>query len=175
MFSGAGTPHSSAKFTAAKTITVRLKPFALRFVSAQNEMDLLFLRERAFDRAKQFNRPRTTDLYFDHSSARIAGGKANFDWPVVLRLNEIDVAHDAISVCGVRAAKSMRVSALTFSLKAVSVAKIGAHHSAGMLSRCHHFETADDLASISAAIASLVSQSSINARNEVICRVIPSL
>ena len=68
----------------------------------------------------------------------------------------------------------MRVSALTLSLNAVSVAKIGDHHSAGMLSRCHHFETADALALISVAIASLVSQSSISARNELICDAMPA-
>ena len=69
----------------------------------------------------------------------------------------------------------MRVSALTLALIAVSVARIGAHHSAGTLSRCHHFDTADDLAPISAAIPSREDQSSIRARNELIWSAMPWL
>jgi len=69
---------------------------------------------------------------------------------------------------GARAARSISVSGLTRDLIAVSVERIGAHHSAGTLSRCHHLDTADDLAPISAAIPSREGQSSIRARNELI-------
>ena len=50
--------------------------------------------------------------------------------------------------------------------EATLVAKITDHHSAGMLLRCHHLETVRESAPISAANASLVSQSSITERND---------
>jgi ribosome-binding protein aMBF1 (putative translation factor) len=67
-----------------------------------------------------------------------------------------------------RAARLVRSSAVTQFAPASSVANTAAHHSAGMLSLCHHLETADAPAPISAAIASREGQSSMIERNEVI-------
>lgn len=53
-----------------------------------------------------------------------------------------------------RAAKPVSTSAVTPFSEALAVARTADHHSAGTLSRCHHLETAEDLAPISAAIAS---------------------
>lgn len=60
----------------------------------------------------------------------------------------------------------MRRSALTPAPRPVTDSTIGAHHSDGMLSRCHHFETAEADARISDAIASRDCQSAITSRNE---------
>jgi DNA-binding transcriptional regulator YiaG len=67
----------------------------------------------------------------------------------------------------------MSVSALTAALVAVPLARIGDHHSAGTLSRCHHFDTAEGFALISEAIASREGQSSISERNVLICEAMP--
>jgi ribosome-binding protein aMBF1 (putative translation factor) len=70
--------------------------------------------------------------------------------------------HAAIS----RAAKLAKSSAVTPLDRASSVPITDAHHSAGMALLCHHFETADGLAPMSAASASRVGQSSMTSRNE---------
>jgi len=62
---------------------------------------------------------------------------------------------------GCRAAKAVRASALSPASTALSVARTADHHSAGTLSRCHHLETAEGLAPISAAMASRERQRSI--------------
>lgn len=74
-----------------------------------------------------------------------------------------------------RAARAMRVSALSWDSDAATVANIGDHHSAGTLSRCHHFDTADGLAPISEAIASREGQSSIKSRKVSICVAMPDV
>ncbi len=74
-----------------------------------------------------------------------------------------------------RAAKAIKVSALTLDLDAADVANIGDHQSAGTLSRCHHLETADGLAPISEAIASREGQSSIKARKVSIRGAMPEV
>jgi hypothetical protein len=66
-----------------------------------------------------------------------------------------------------RAAKVVSASAVTPAARAISVARIRDHHSAGTQSRCHHFETADDRAPMSDAIASREDQSCMTARNDV--------
>lgn len=66
-----------------------------------------------------------------------------------------------------RAAINVRVSALISDARPVS--RIADHHSAGMLSRCHHLEMAEDRAPMSEAIASREGQSSITERKESIC------
>jgi DNA-binding XRE family transcriptional regulator len=66
-----------------------------------------------------------------------------------------------------RAAKVARSSAVTPAAEARSVARTVDHHSAGTLLRCHHLETAEARAPISAAIASREVQSSMTDRNEV--------
>ncbi len=68
---------------------------------------------------------------------------------------------------GDRAAQSVIIWADTPAWPARSVAKIGDHQSAGMLLRCHHFETAHTPAPSSDAMLSRDGQSSITARNEV--------
>ena len=70
----------------------------------------------------------------------------------------------ASSICF--AAKRAKRSAVTPPVLAVSAAKTRVHHSEGILSRCHHFETADARAPISEAIASRETQSSMTVRNE---------
>ncbi len=67
-----------------------------------------------------------------------------------------------------RAAKEARTSAVTALSAARPVAITETHHSAGMLSRCHHLDTADAPAPISKAIASREGQSSITDRNVLI-------
>jgi DNA-binding XRE family transcriptional regulator len=62
---------------------------------------------------------------------------------------------------GSRAARSVRSSAVIPASTAISVLSTAAHHSAGKLSRCHHLETAEGLASISPAIASREGQRSM--------------
>lgn len=71
------------------------------------------------------------------------------------------------STTGTRAAHSVIKFAVAPAALARSVIKIGAHHSAGMLSRCHHFETAEAPAPMSAAMLSREDQSSMIERNEV--------
>lgn len=75
------------------------------------------------------------------------------------------------SAAGCRAAKAVRASAFRPAATALSVIKMADHHSAGTLSRCHHFETADALASKSiarksTAIASLDGHKSMIERND---------
>jgi transcriptional regulator with XRE-family HTH domain len=72
----------------------------------------------------------------------------------------------AISRTGSRAARRVSKSAVTPAAPAFSVARTADHHSAGMLSRCHHFETADEAAPVSAANASREGQSSMTDRND---------
>ena len=74
--------------------------------------------------------------------------------------------HARASSAACLAAKVVRSSAVTPFKPATSVPKIADHHSAGTLSRCHHFETVDDPAPISADMASREGQSSIRARKE---------
>jgi hypothetical protein len=75
------------------------------------------------------------------------------------------------AISGFRAAKEVSVSAEISASAARSVASTADHHSAGMLSRCHHFDTAHapQPAPTSAAMASRDGQSSMIERNEVIC------
>lgn len=68
---------------------------------------------------------------------------------------------------GSRAAKPVSLSAVKPATIPRSVVRTAAHHSAGMLSRCHHLETAGALAPISAAIASRDGHSSMIDRNDV--------
>jgi DNA-binding XRE family transcriptional regulator len=72
-----------------------------------------------------------------------------------------------------RAAKAVKVSEVTPASRARSVDKIADHLSDGMLSRCHHLETADERAAISEASASLEGQSSITERKDRISLVMP--
>ena len=67
---------------------------------------------------------------------------------------------------GARAARAVRASASRPAPSATTVDKIGNHHSAGTLSRCHHLETAEALAPMSAAIVSREGQSSMMERND---------
>jgi len=70
--------------------------------------------------------------------------------------------------CGIgRAAHDVIIKAEIPAWAARSVAKIGAHHSAGMLSRCHHLETAEAPAPMSDAMPSREGHSSITERNDV--------
>lgn len=66
-----------------------------------------------------------------------------------------------------RAAQAVIIAADIPAWTARSVARIGAHHSAGILSRCHHFETVEAPAPMSDASASREGQSSMTERNEV--------
>lgn len=66
-----------------------------------------------------------------------------------------------------RAAKAVSFSAVTPLSFAIPVASIAAQRSAGITSRCHHFETADAPAPISDAKASREGHSSITARKDV--------
>src|SRR5229473_6292126 len=72
----------------------------------------------------------------------------------------IDLSHARASI-GTRAAKAVRAAASSPAPRAISVAKTADHHSAGTLSRCHHLETAEALAPMSAAIASREGQRSM--------------
>lgn len=65
-----------------------------------------------------------------------------------------------------RAARAVKASAVRRDDAAVSVERTAAHHSAGMLSRCHHLDTADAPAPISAAMASREVQSSMMVRKD---------
>lgn len=65
-----------------------------------------------------------------------------------------------------RAAKAVKSSAVTPPSIALRVTRTADHHSAGMLSRCHHLETAEAPAPMSAAMASREVQSSMIARND---------
>src|ERR1700761_4775427 len=67
---------------------------------------------------------------------------------------------------GSRAAKAVRSSAVIPFPKAVWVANIADHHSAGTLSSCHHLETVEAPAPMSDAMASREGQSSITALKE---------
>lgn len=67
---------------------------------------------------------------------------------------------------GSRAARRARSSALTPAVLTGSERSTDAHHSAGMLSRCHHFDTAEAPAPMAAAIASRDGHSSMMERNE---------
>jgi ribosome-binding protein aMBF1 (putative translation factor) len=73
-----------------------------------------------------------------------------------------------------RAANSVSLSDVTPASRARSVDKIADHLSEGMLSRCHHLETAEERAAISEASASLEGQSSITDRKDRIS-VMPRL
>lgn len=79
---------------------------------------------------------------------------------IVVRFRERHARTSADSL----AAKAVRTPAVTRLSLATPVASIAAHHSAGIPSRCHHFETADAPAPISAAIASREGHSSITDR-----------
>jgi ribosome-binding protein aMBF1 (putative translation factor) len=72
-----------------------------------------------------------------------------------------------------RAANTVNRSEVTPADRAVSVDKIADHLSEGMLSRCHHFETAEDRAAISDARASFDGQSSITSLNDFISFAMP--
>ena len=67
-----------------------------------------------------------------------------------------------------RAAKVVRRSEVTPAVDAISVPMIADHHSEGIASRCHHFETCDGVAPIAAAKSTLSGQSSMTDRNEQI-------
>lgn len=75
--------------------------------------------------------------------------------------------HHARTSAGSRAANRASSSAVTPFETAFSVLRTEAHHSAGTLSRCHHFETAEERAPKSDAIASRESHNSITDRNVV--------
>ncbi len=68
---------------------------------------------------------------------------------------------------GIRAASRVNVSEVTPAAIALSVASSTDHHSAGILSRCHHLEIAAARAPRSAAIVSRKGQSSMMDRNEI--------
>jgi hypothetical protein len=74
--------------------------------------------------------------------------------------------HDGRPSTGARAASSAKRSAVKPADFDSEAARSGDHHSAGMLSRCHHLETAHALAPISAARASLEGHFSIIERND---------
>jgi hypothetical protein len=81
---------------------------------------------------------------------------------IVVRLKD-----HARALTGSRAARPVSLSAVKPATIPRSVVKTIAHHSAGMLSRCHHLETAAALAPMSAAIASREGHSSMIDRNDV--------
>lgn len=64
------------------------------------------------------------------------------------------------------AANSVSLSEVTPAPRASSVPKIADHHSAGMLSRCHHLETVGARAEMSEAMASFEGHSSITSRKD---------
>lgn len=75
-------------------------------------------------------------------------------------MGEIVVLHGCAPI-GSRAARLVSNSAVTPFSRAFSVASTEAHHSEGMLFRCHHFDTAEELAPTSDAMASFEGQSSM--------------
>ncbi len=66
----------------------------------------------------------------------------------------------------IRAAKLVKTSAVTAFSLARSVERTADHHSAGIVSRCHHFETVDDRAPVASAMASREGHNSITARKD---------
>lgn len=88
--------------------------------------------------------------------------------------NVVQFPRDHAQTLGIsRAASSTSLLGSTPAERARSVDKIADHLSEGMLSRCHHLETADARASISEAKASLEGQSSITSLKELISVAIP--
>lgn len=84
-----------------------------------------------------------------------------------MKNNVIQFPRDHAQALGIsRAANSVNMSDVTPASRARGVDKIEAHRSEGMLSRCHHLETADDRAEMSEASASLEGQSSITDRKD---------
>lgn len=75
--------------------------------------------------------------------------------------------HRSRSSMGARAANLVSKSAVIPLSLAFSVPSKADHHSEGILSRCHHLDTADDLAPISNAMVSLEDHSSMMARNDL--------
>lgn len=75
----------------------------------------------------------------------------------------------ALDSASSRAANEASTSAVNPTSAARFVARTDTHHSAGILSRCHHLEMADGLAPVSSAIPSREVQRSITFLNEVIC------
>ena len=71
-----------------------------------------------------------------------------------------------VSTATGRAAKAAKSSAVKPADLEGSVARIEDHHSAGMLSRCHHLDTADAPAPMDSAMPSREGQSSITERKE---------
>lgn len=67
----------------------------------------------------------------------------------------------------------MSLSDVTPDFRARSVDRIADHLSDGMLSRCHHLETAEDRTEISEARASFEGQSSITSLNDLISVAMP--
>ena len=74
--------------------------------------------------------------------------------------------HHARASMTSRAASAVRISAVTPFCEASSVERTDDHHSAGILSRCHHLETVEAPAPASAAMASRESQSSMIFRKD---------
>jgi DNA-binding transcriptional regulator YiaG len=85
------------------------------------------------------------------------------------------VRHGRAASADSRAARRVQISALRPCDVPHSVSSTDAHHSAGMLSLCHHFDTAADLAPISAAIASRDGQSSMIDRKEGVSVIPPAI
>lgn len=79
----------------------------------------------------------------------------------------IRLSDHARAAIGSRAAKAVNCFAVRPSAKPRSDSKTASHHSAGMLSRCHHLDTAGALAPMSVAMASREGQSSMIDLNEV--------
>jgi hypothetical protein len=84
------------------------------------------------------------------------------------------IRYHARASAGSRAANVISFSAFKPAADARSVAKTEDHHSAGILFLCPHFVTRGTVVPTSDAIASREGQSSIIARNDVIC-VMPPL
>lgn len=92
----------------------------------------------------------------------------------------VDFPHHGRASKVSRAAKVVRISALTPASDAFAVQRTADHHSAGMLSRCHHLDTADafavgSIARKSKAMASLDGHRSITSRNDWIASIAPRL
>lgn len=77
------------------------------------------------------------------------------------------VKFHARALAGSRAANAVNCLAVRPAVIATPESKTASHHSDGTLSRCHHFETAEALAPMSAAMASREGQSSMIDLNEV--------
>lgn len=91
--------------------------------------------------------------------------RANNTGGVRMNVVQFPGAHrDAPAVS--RAASKIKVSDVTPPLRALSVDRIADHLSAGMLSRCHHLDTAGARAEMSEAMASFEGQSSITSRKD---------